>query len=110
MPEPAHSRYRYFDCKVWDRSRQTGENLGSHEEEDDNDNDDYDQNGGGRGRGEKSSSDDVEQNDVGESDEDNESEESDEDDELEDVSRIPGKGSTTRIDNVSPKLQVNMMI
>ena len=47
---------------------------------------------------------------MGESDEDNESEESDEDDELVEVSRMPGKESATHIDNVSPKLQVNMMI
>ena len=47
---------------------------------------------------------------MGESDEDDQSEESDEDDELEEVSQMPGKESATRIDNVSPKLQVNIMI
>ena len=109
-PEPADGRYRYFDRKVWDRSRQPGENLGSQEEEDDDDDDDYDQDGGGSRRGEESSSDDVEADDVGESHENDESDESDEDDELEEVSRMPGKESATRIDNVSPKLQVNMMI
>ena len=50
-PEPADGRYRYFDRKVWDRSRQPGENLGSQEEEDDDDDDDYDQDGDSRGRG-----------------------------------------------------------
>ena len=109
-PEPADRRYRYFDRKVWDSSRQVRENLGSQEQEDDDDDDDYDQDGGGRGRGEESSSDDVEPDDEGESDEDDESDESDEDDELKEVSRMPGKDSATRIDNVSPKLQVNMMI
>ena len=109
-PEPADGRYQYFDRKVWDRSRQAGENLGSQEEEDDDDDDDYDQDRGGRGRGEESSSDDLEPGDVGESDEEDESDESDEDDELEEVSQMPGKESATRIDNVSPKLQVNMMI
>ena len=109
-PESADGRYRYSDRKVWDRSREAGENLGSQEEEDDDDDDDYDQDGGGRGRREESSSDDVEPNDVGESDKDDESDEADENDELEEVSRMPGKESETRIDNVSPKLQVNMMI
>ena len=47
---------------------------------------------------------------MGESNEDDKSDESDEDDELEEVSRMPRKESTTRLDNVSPKLQVNMMI
>ena len=101
-PEPADGRYRYFDGKVWDHSRQAKQNLGSQEEEDDDDDDDYDQDGGARGRGEESSSDDVEPDDVGESDEDDESDESDEDDELEEVSRMPGKESATRIDSVSP--------
>ena len=41
-PVPADGRYRYFDHKVLDRSRQAGENLGSQEEEDDDDDDDYD--------------------------------------------------------------------
>ena len=109
-PEPANGIYRYFDYKVWDRSRQAGENLGSQEEEDNDDDDDNYQDAGSRGRGEKSSSDNVEPDDVGESDEDDESDESDENDELEEVSQIPGKESTNRIDNVSPKLQVNMMI
>ena len=62
------------------------------------------------GGGEEPSSDDVEPDDVGESDEDDESDESEEDDELEEVSRMPGKESATRIDNISPKLQVYMMI
>ena len=92
------------------RSRHVRENLGSQEEEDNDDDDDYDQDGGCRGRGKESSSDDVEPDDVGVSDEGNESNESDEDDELEEVSPIPGKESATRIDKVSPKLQVNMMI
>ena len=109
-PEPVDSRYRYFDRKVWDPSRQPGESLGSQEEEDDDDDGDYDQEGCGRGTGKYASSDDVEPDDVGESEEDDESDESDEDDELEEVSRMPGKESTTRIDNVSPKSQVNMMI
>ena len=47
---------------------------------------------------------------MGDSDQDNESDESDEDDELEKVSRTPGKESATLIDNVSPNLQVIMMI
>ena len=109
-PEPADGTYRYFDSKVWDRSRQAGEKLGSQEEENDNDDDDYDQDSGGRGRREISSSDDVEPDDLGTSDEDDESDVSDEDAELEEISRMPGKESATRIDNVSLKLQVNMMI
>ena len=91
-------------------TRQAGENLGSQEEKDNDNDNDYDQDGGGRGRGEESSSDDVEPDNVGESDKDDESNESDEDDELEEVSRMPGKESATRINNVSPKLQVNIMI
>ena len=109
-PEPADGRIRYFDRKVWDRSRQAGETLGSQEEEDDDDDDNYDQDGGGRGRGEESSSDDVEPDDVGASNEHDESDEFDEDDGLEEVSRMPGKESATRIDNVSSKLQVTMII
>ena len=53
---------------------------------------------------------DVKPDDVAESKEDDESDESDEDDELEEVSWMSGKKSATRIDNVSPKLQVNMLI
>ena len=68
-PKPADGRYRYFDRKVWDCSRQAGENLGSQEEQDDDDDDDYDQDRGGRVRGEESSSEDMEPDDVGESDE-----------------------------------------
>ena len=56
------------------------------------------------GRGEKSSSDDVEPDDVGESDQDEVTDESDKDDELEEVSRMPGKESATRLDNASPNL------
>ena len=109
-PEPADGRYRYFDRQVWDRSRQAGENLGSQVEEGDDDDDDYDQDGDGSGRGEESSSDDVERDEVGKSDKDHESDESDKDDELEVVSRMPGEESATRIDNVSPKLQGNMIL
>ena len=101
MPEPADGRYRYFDCKIWDRSGQAGDNLGIQEEDDDEDDGDYDQDGGSRGSGEKASSDDVEPDDVGESDEDAES---DEDDEVEGVSRMPEKESAARLDNVSSKL------
>ena len=106
-PEPADGRYWYFDHKIWDRSGQAGDNLGTQEEDDDDDDDDYDQDGGGRGLGEKSSSDDLELDDVGESDEDDESDESDEDeedDEVERVSRMAKKESAARIDNVSSKL------
>ena len=109
-PEPTDGRYPYFDRKVWDRSRQAGQNLGSQEEEDDDDDDDYDHDWGGRGWGDELSSDDLKPDDVGETDEDDESDESNKDDELEQVSRMPGKESATRIDNVSPKLQVNLMI
>ena len=108
--EPAEGRYRYFDHNVWDRSSQAGENLGSQAEEDGDDDDDYDQDRGGRGRGEESTWEDVEPDDMAGSDEDDESDESDEDDELAEVSRMPGKEGATRIDNVSPELQVNMMI
>ena len=52
----------------------------------------------------------MELDDLGESDEDDESDESDEDDGLEEVSQMPGTESATRMDNVSPKLQVNIMI
>ena len=100
-PEPADGRYRYFDRKIWDRSGQAGDNLGIQEEEDDDDDGDYDQDGGSRGSGEKSSSDDVEPDDVGESAEDDKS---DEDDEVEGVSGMPEKESAARIDNVSSKL------
>ena len=62
---------------------------------------DYDQDGGSRGSGEKSSSDDVEPDDVGKSVKDDES---DEDDEVEGVSRMPEKESAAHIDNVSSKL------
>ena len=106
-PEPADSRSRYFDRKIWDRSGQPGDNLGIQEEDDDDDDDDYDQDGSGRGLGEKSSTDDVEPDDVGESDENDESDESDEDDEddeVERVSRMAEKESAARIDNVSSKL------
>ena len=105
-PEPADSRYRSFDRKIWDRSGQAGDNLGIQEEEEDDDEDDdyHDQEGGGRGRGEKSSSDDVELDDVGESDEDDEDDEDDQDDKVEGVSRMPEKESAARIDNVSSKL------
>ena len=48
--------------------------------------------------------------DVGKSYEGDESDESDEDDELEGVSRMLEKESPTRIDKVSCKLQVNMVI
>ena len=74
-PDPADGRYRYFDRKIWDRSGQAGDNLGIQEEDDDDNDGDYDQDGGSRGSGsgEKSSSDDVEPDDVGESDEDHES-------------------------------------
>ena len=47
---------------------------------------------------------------MGESDKGDESDDSDADDELPGVSRMPEKESATRIDNVSSKLQVNMMI
>ena len=106
-PEPAHSRYRYFDRKIWDRSGQAGDNRGIHEEDDDDDDDDYDQDGGGRGSGEKSSSDDVEPDDVGEGEEDDVSDlsdEDDEDDQVERVSRMAEKESAARIDNVCSKL------
>ena len=105
--EPADGRYRYFDRKIWDRSGQAGDNLGIQEEDDDDDDDDYDQDGGGRGSGQKSSSNDVEPDDVGESDEDDlcdESAEDDEDDEVERVSRMAEKESAACIDNVSSKL------
>ena len=114
-PEPADGRYRYFDRKILDRSGQAGDTLRIQEEEEDNDNDDndYDQEGGGWGRGEKSSLDDVEPDDVGESDKDNEDneddkddkyDEDDEDNEVERVSQIPEKASAARIDHVSSKL------
>ena len=106
-PEPADGRNRYFDRKMWDRSGQAGDNLGIQEEEDDDDDGDYDQDGGSRALGEKSSSDDVGPDDVGERDEDDGS---DEDDEVEGLSRMPEKESAARIDNVSSKLQVNMII
>ena len=100
-PKPADGRYRDFDRKIWDRSGQAGGNLGIQEEEDDDEDGDYDQAVGSRGSGEKSSSDDVEPYDVGES---NEDDESDEDEEEEGVSRMPGNESAARIDNVSSKL------
>ena len=106
-PRPADGRYRYFDRKIWDRTGQTGNNLGIQQEDDDDDDDDYDQEGGGRGSGEKSSSDDMEPDDVGESDEDTESDEdneNDENEELERFSRMAEKESAARIDNVSSKL------
>ena len=76
-PESADSRYRYFDRKIWDRSGQAGDILGIQEEEDDDDDGDYDQDGGSRGSGEKSSSDQVEPDEVRESDQDDESDEDD---------------------------------
>ena len=109
-PEPADSRYLYFDRKVWDSSWPAGEYLGSQEEEDYDHDDDYAQDGGRRGTGEKSSPDNLEPDDVGEIDENDESDKSDEDDELEEVSRMPGKESATRLDNLSLKLSLNMMI
>ena len=107
MPEPADGRYRYFDRKIWDRSGQAGDKRGIQEEDHDNDDDDYDQDGGGRGSGKKSSSDEVEPDDLGESDEDDEDDESDEDDEGDQVqrdSRMAEKHRAARIDNVSSKL------
>ena len=100
-PEPADGRYRYFDCKIWDRSWQAGDNLGIQEEDDDDDDGDYDQDGGSRGSWEKSSSDDVEPDDMGQSAEDHES---DEDEEVEGVSRMPEKETSARINNASSKL------
>ena len=100
-PEPVDGRFRYFDRKIWDRSRQAGDNLGIQEEEEDDDDRDYDQDRRSRGSGEKSSWDDVELDDMGESNEHNEP---DEDDEVEVVSRMPEKESAARIDNVRSKL------
>ena len=105
-PEPTDGRYRYFDSKIWDRSGQAGDNLCIQEEEedDDDDDDDYDRDRGGRGRGQKSSSDDVEPDDVGETDKDDEDHEDHEDDEVEGVSPMPERESAARIDTVSSKL------
>ena len=111
-PEPVDGRYLYFDRQILDRSGQAGDNLGIQEGEEDYDNNvhDYDQEGDGRGRGEKSSSDDVEREGVGESDEDDEDDEDDEededdeDDEVEGVSRMPEKESAAHIDNVSSEV------
>ena len=100
-PEPADGRYRYFDCKIWDRYGQAGDNLGIQEEEDNDHDGDTDQNRGSRGSGEKSNSDDVELDDVGKSDAEDES---DEEDEVEGVSQMLEKESVARIDNVSSKL------
>ena len=69
-PDPADSRYRYFDCKIWDSSGQAGYNLRIQQEEDDGDDRNYDPDGGSRGSEEQSSSEDVELDDVDESDDD----------------------------------------
>ena len=119
--EPADGRYRYCERKIWDCSAQSGESQGIQGEEGDDDDGDYYQDRGSRRSGEKSSLDEVEPDDVGESvldpdevdesdldpdnagesDEDNEA---DEDNEVEGVSQMSEKESAARIDQVSSKL------
>ena len=75
-PEPANSRYRYFECNIRDHSGPAGNNMGIQEEDDDDDDDDYDQDRGGSGLWRKSSSDNLEPDDVCESDEHDKSDKS----------------------------------